>query len=492
MLPANNTPWMGGMLDIIYNKYAEWSSWYSGNLVALSNLYENRISSVSQEKRFKFYANNAKNEVRTSLHVPLAADIAQTSCNLLVSEKPNFNIPEAKEDNAPADSKATQERLEELFNLSDLYTKLLESAESASAMGGCFIKPNWDVDFKPFPVLSVAQVDSAIPVFKWGFLIEVTFWSELRKGEDKVVWRHLENHTKGKIYNGLYKGTKTDIGLRVSLQALPETADLMDEINTGIDDIAVRYLPNMLPNRLWRGSSLGQSDYSGNEGMLDSLNAAYTAWMREIKLGQARLIIPEAWLQRQNGEFKFDVDKELFTALDVDPLSSKGMGINQVQFELRVEQFRLTCTDFMEKIVTTAGYSPQSFGMNIQGQAESGTALNIKERKSIMTKGKKEHFFGTAINQILQQMLFIDKAVFKTPNINPEYLPRMEFQDSLSFDLNSTSDTIDKLNRAQAISTKIKVSMQHPDWSKEEIEKETKAILDEQGIAGMITDDLPV
>lgn len=474
----------------IYYKYAEWSAWYASNTEQLINVYSDHMC-MPYTPENKFNMNTIKRDIETYLHVPIASDISATSANLLFGEQPVIRISEAQEKNASASAKATQERLDYLLNKGEVYNKLIESAESASALGGVFLKPNWDTDFIDIPIIDIVQVDNALPYFRWGLLESVLFHKTILEDKNKI-FRLCEYHEKGKYYNALYVGSEDNFGKRISLQYLPQTAELEDEVKTGINDIMVRYIPNIKPNRMIRGSGLGNSDYQGNEGLFDSIDQVYTSWIKEIKLGQARIIVPEQWLERTNGEFNFNVNKEIFTALDIDPLSAKGQGINQVQFDLRVDEHKTTVEQLIMQAVSDAGYSPQTFGININGANESGTALNIRERKSSITRGKKQIFFRQALQDILQMLLIIDKAIFKTPGIEP-LTPSVEFQDSLEFNLEQTSTTIEMLNRAQAISTKTKVQMAHPNWSAEEIETEVLAILQETGIpsASMDIDSIP-
>lgn len=502
-LPKNGTPWIPANWKDVYLKYLEHSAWYSGDPNFLASVYSGMVKTPTLEGMF--WSQQLKNEVRTMVHVPLAGDMAATSSNLLFSEPPNILIPEAHENANDSQAKYTQERIYTIAEEGDFFTKLLTAAETAAAMGGVYILPKWDKSFKPFPVMEVVQADRAIPEFRWGFLQAVTFWTELdndyvsdygikgifNRRQKDVVWRHLERHEKGVILHGLYKGTRDNLGIQVGLAARPETQDLQPVVNTGIDDLLVRYIPNMTPNRLFRDLAIGQSDFQGSEGLLQSLDATFTSWIRDIKLGQGRIIVPSQWLERTaDGEFSFDVDKELYTALDIDPSSAEKAGLTLSQFEIRVDEHEKTASNLIERIITNAGYSPQTFGLHIEGRAESGTALTIRERKSYITKGKKEQFFKSAIEAILELMLIIDNAVFDSKT--GIYRPTLEYKDGLAFDLDNVSKTIETLERAKAISTKTKVSMAHPEWTTEQIEEEAKMIMEEAGIMPAAQEDLPV
>lgn len=489
-LPSNGVQWVPSEWSKIYNRYAEFAAWYSSDLLGLSNIYSEAFN-MPYTQGNAARVNKVKREIKYSLHVPLAADISQTNANMLFGESPNITIPEANVKSAVAGAVAAQDRLHTILQQGNFSSRLLEAAESSSALGGVFLKINWDRDFLSFPVISVVQADAALPVFKWGFLQEITFWKIVLDDKNRV-YRLLEHHTKGTIQNALYKGTATNLGNNVPLTTLTETADLEETISTGIEDICVRYIPNMRPNRLYRGSALGQSDYADCIPLLDALNQVYTSWIRDIRLGQARIIVPEMWMQKnKNDEFAFNVDEEVFTALDIDPLSASANPMTNVQFQIRVDEHRQTAMDFINRIITAAGYSPQSFGLVINGAAESGTALNVRERKSMITQSKKQGFYKTAVEDILGMLLQIDKLVFNTPKVEI-FKPNLEFRESLAFDINQAATTVDTLNRATALSTMTKVQMIHPDWTKDQIEAEVALILADSGIVGAVTENLPV
>ncbi|NKR53031.1 hypothetical protein GS481_02445 [Rhodococcus hoagii] len=60
--------------------------------------------------------------------------------------------------------------------------------------------------------IDFVDADRAIPEFRWGRLVAVTFWSELTGGDGQEVWRHLERHEPGYIVHAVYKGTATSLG----------------------------------------------------------------------------------------------------------------------------------------------------------------------------------------------------------------------------------------------------------------------------------------
>ena len=86
---------------------------------------------------------------------------------------------------------------------------------------------------------------------------------------------------------------------------------------------------------------------------------------------------------------KFDNDKAVYAygAGILDAMDGKAQ-ISANQFAIRVEEHINTILDLIERAITYAGYSPQTFGLKIEG-GESGTALNIRERKTYITRQRK-------------------------------------------------------------------------------------------------------
>lgn len=469
----------------IYRKYAEWAAWYSGDPAQIAEVYASLVQTPTPKGRF--WARELREEKRVMLHVPIAGDIAETSADMLFSEVPDIRIPEAHEERAASDAIQAQDRLWELIDAGGVHNRLLEAAESASALGGVFIGPVWDTAVADMPLLRVVQADAALPEFRWGILTAVTLWRVV-EDDGGTVWRHLERHEPGVILHGLYRGDSQRLGRRMPLAAHAATADLQDEVRLPAamaDTLAIRYVPNVRPSRLFRsdpiGSYLGRSDYSGSEALMDALDEAYTSWQRDIRLGKARITVPEMWLTKPDGSpaFKFEEDREIYVALGMDPMSEQAASPVFHQPAIRFQEHEATCLHYLERIITTAGYSPQSFGLQIEGRAESGTALRIRERKSLVTTFKKQRFWEPAIDDVLWMMLVIDREVFGSGVT--VYRPSTSIEDSIAESMRELAESVEMISRARAASTQTLVEMLHPDWSDAEVAAEVERIQAEQG-----------
>lgn len=474
-------------MNMLYWKMAEHSAWYSGDPTILANFYAGYTNynflGLPHELPVgeTFWGRAIKNKNNIVIHVPIAADLAETSSNFLFSESPRIKVLEANEANASSIYKTTQEELDNMLLESMFYSKILEAAETCAGIGGIYIKIAWDQEISEYPIPVVEQADKAIPEFKFGILQAVTFWKNIKiDKKGNRVYRLLERYEKGLISYTLYEGSSDRLGNKIDLKVLEETKDLPDTIET-VDELLVVYIPNILPNRLDRNACLGRSDYLGIEMLMDSLDQVYSSWMKDIVLAQGRILLPESWFKKQEGVMKFNVDKSIYVQLDIDPVSVNGEKVTAQQFDIRAEQFEKTSLNLLERIITSAGYSPQTFGLNIEGRAESGTALSMRERKSFSTKNKKEQYWGSAIKRLVQLMLLVYSEELGG-NVEVNSSVNIEFSDAVSNNMNELSTSVKMLADAIAISTETKVRMLHDDWDEEQVLQEVEKIKEENGI----------
>jgi hypothetical protein len=220
--------------------------------------------------------------------------------------------------------------------------------------------------------------------------------------------------------------------------------------------------------------------------------------MRDIELGMAQIIVDEELLERPGGgiinqdsagaQARFNKFQRAFIRMNMTSWRMGGESgvkpIEPVQFDIRVDEHLKTCESLFFQIVTQCGYSPQSFGLDIEGRAESGTALRIRERKSLLTREKKSRYWQPALWELLWQMQLLDVVSGLSPSYQPQEVD-VELQDSVITDDIERSETLRNLDQARAISTYQKVKLLHPDWDEEDVEEEVKRILDDQGAGPM-------
>jgi hypothetical protein len=479
-LPQNDTIWPPNDWLRINDTYAEHAAWYASDLDKLAVIYSSRVYSPYADN-FAI-SSDIGEEVRQLVHVPAASDLSSTSAALLFSEHPKFKIAEAHAKNAPSDAIAAQSALESMIDIG-VYQKFSEAADSAAGIGGIILKVNWDDSLSEYPILDIAQADNAIMEFKFGMLSACTLWNEL-ENDGSTVLRRIERHEPGSIETGLYRGSINSLGTQISLDNHPSTKGMPDHVITGLKGLACVYIPNMRPYRKHRDLSIGQSDYAGCETLMYSLDTVFTSLMRDIVNGLGRIAAPAEYFEYDETDksMKFNLFKQAYLKLNAmeGSESSTKDNITLTQFDIRSQQHIDTSLALLRQIYVTPGYSPQTFGMDIQGSAESGTALTIRERKSLITAAKKGDYWRPALEYMGYAMQVIYQQKLKG-KITP-YPVQVEMQDSVQTDINQVAQSVELISRAAAASKMTLIQMLHPDWSAEQVQSEVDRIMDEQGL----------
>jgi A118 family predicted phage portal protein len=426
-------------------------------------------------------------EKRTSLHVPLAGDIARTSSELLFSEPPKLIAAEGE--------KATQAALDTLLE-TGLHPALLEGGELASGLGGVYPRVVWDTAVSDRPWVGMVAADAAVPEFSYDRLRAVTFWTVVHK-DGRTVVRHLERHEPGVILHGLYQGTAGQLGKPLPLAAMPETADLLPVIETGTRLLTASYIPNVRPARAWRhrpaARGLGQSDFAGIEPIFDALDEVYSSWMRDIRNGKGRVVVPASMLD-SNGPGQgasFDAERNVFTGLNVMQRPGDTSKLDVVQFAIRVAEHRDTAHELMEVAVRQAGYSGATFGLDGDGSAATATEVKARQTRSLTTRGRKVLYWKPGTRDITAAWLGVMAGpLFRVPGLDLTP-PTVEFPDGITESQSEIAGALALFATAEAMSTDVKVRAVHPDWDGDQVKAEVAAIHGERAM-GPLSDPADV
>lgn len=427
-----------------------------------------------------FWKRNGKAKV----HVPLAADIASVSADTVFCERPRFTIFDDAKERSETDK---QNRLDEIIRKNGTYNKLHEAAELASAGGDVFLKINYDQLNKDYPVLAVVSTNDALAEWRMGDLVAVHFFTVLKVDQESGhVLRLYERYERGMIYSAVFYGDSGTLGPEE--HAALDDLGLVPELKLPVDVMAAQQVFNMRPSRLFNSADHGRSDFEGLRDLMDALDETMTSWLRDIRLAKARLLVPMEFLRRKptgmsDNKYTWEFDEDVETLVGLDIVSDKNMQITPSQFLIRAEEHAKTAETLIRNIISMAGYSPQSFGLDIEGSAQSGTALQIREKKTYSTRGKKINYWDSPLEHIMTAMLQLDRAIYHTPGIHETDRVQVDFPDVLTSDISTVASAINMLHNAQAASVETLVKMQHPEWSSKQISDEVDLILKEYGIS---------
>jgi len=496
-------------MEGIFAHMGQWSAWYSNDITKLQAAYGGGVSADStgffasdtggfkptigqRVQRFFVGQRPLGPNRNTKLPVPLGGLLCSAVGDLLWADPATFTVRVDTDKDGSGVPKAqanpTQERLNELAD-EGMYTMLARGAEVGAALGGHFLRVAWDKTVVPDrPFLDVVDADQALPEFRWGRLVAVTFWSVVARDGVKV-WRHLERHElsplgNGVILHGLYEGEDDKLGDRVSLSSRPETMALFvltensavaGQVDSLTPGLCVEYVPNTGPNRLWRtdvvGRHLGRSTLDGVEHLMDQLAETASDWMRARRAAKARVWYDKSLLGNPGpGQGSVaDLDQEIYVGASE---TIKGPNV-KMSDKLQVLQpsfdptgYEKTFTMLVEQILQLSGFALSTFGMEQTSSRSietTATEVEARERLTFLTRARFIRTQTPHLSRILRKLLAVDKAVFGTPNVDAPIW--VEFPDSVQESMLRLAQTVQTLFVAESASADERVRILHPDWN---------------------------
>jgi A118 family predicted phage portal protein len=503
-LPEPNSAWPPPAWADAYATYAENEAWYLGDVDKLTKVYNRQQSTrpwyrvggqvregglVGAMSRFFWGRPVPAGQSRTRLHVPAAADLATLSSDLMFSEPPEVMLPST--DNEQAGLKNAQQRLDVIANSDEAHAMYNEMGELKAALGATVIVPEWNTTYSDHVRLAHYGVDVVVPEFEGRYLTAATMWTEFVDGSK--YYRHLERHEIGRIEHALYLGSADKIGNRVPLQERPETAHLAALVNaessilTGIDRLTVSYNLNM-PTMAWRKrgvlANAGRSDFAQLHPLFDALDETWSSWMRDLKQGAGKVLVPESALQAgpMGSGAVFDSSQEFFTGLNA-PGALDSLSFDKVQFEIRVEEHERTAYAIYREILRKAGYSPSAWGDYGTGGQITATEIDDRSKGSERTRDKKALYDKAALSQQASVALELDGKLFPGKGGGRFDGITVRFPEVSQEDPEKRARTLQLFDAARSISTEMRVRarVQGENLTEAQILEEVDRVKQEQG-----------
>ena len=466
----------------------EWDAWWTGNRGRLSAIYGGTTVRPGQLSggivgwgSRMLWGTPPRGSSDHRIHLPLASDIASASSDMLFGRELSIDWGEGNE--------VAGGRMETVLDEISWQSMLAEAGETAAALGGVFLRAGWDQDVADHPLMTVVAPDGALVDFSFGIPTAVTFWFT-EAGDGNVVWRHTEQHEKGRIVHQLWKGSHNSLGTLQSLLEHPMTAGLApsldgeDYILTGTDALTAAYIPNMRPVPVWRrvpgAAYLGRSDFGveGVIGLFDALDDTWTSWMRDIRLGRSRIFAASQMLQSDGpGQGAYvDLDREVYETLKIpfgDNPTVDSM-ISAQQFNIRVEEHARTIRELTLAAVSSCGYSGSTFGLDTEVE-KTATEVGAVRGRTMSTRDKKTRYWVPQLERFLFALSELDRSIFGHTGFN-DTRPRVSFPDSIAPTPIELAQTAQALRAAEAASTYTLVKLVNPDWDDDQVDEEVERI----------------
>ncbi|MFJ8727782.1 hypothetical protein [Streptomyces sp. NPDC093269] len=510
--PSGKTVWPPHQFAEPFADMDVWRAWYSGDTSHLAQVYGGPNQLALNPKARDFFELNRPSQFRggivgglarmfwgepvtpgqpaAKLHVPIAGDIAELSANLLWTDVPSVTVDTDSASDAGMARSTTAQIKRYLDDRG--HATMREGTEQASALSGVYVRVVWDTKLRPRPWWDVLSPDAVVPEWKWGILTAATVWTELEPvGGGREVWRLLERHEPGSIEYGVYKGDADTLGMMMAFADHPDTAYLADRTDvqgrqaTDVDRLLIGYVPNIRPNRAWahipEAAPFGRSDFAGIEPLMGSLDEAWTSWMRDLRLGKARIMVPQSMLETDGpgSGGLIDLDREVFVQLNMLDDGGGASSIAMNQFAIRVDEHERTCTALRKQILSSAGYSAQSFGE--EGTvAATATEVVARKEESLTTRGTKILYQRPALLDLVTTTMWVDVVHCGAKGVDPTAELTASWPQAVQPDPEAVGRTLSFLETAGAISTYMKVRTLRPEWDEEEVMKEVARIRDDQ------------
>ncbi|WP_213816193.1 hypothetical protein [Glaciihabitans sp. dw_435] len=479
--------------DIAGSRYAEHRAWWASDMATIEQIYsgKTRATHIHQGRPHRggvvgnlskmFWGKPiAEGEDRVRLHLPLPADVAQKSASILFGEAPKFELPDSDSKNVKA-----QERLMTLMSSDESHAELLKSGEYASSLGGAYLAPAWDAEVADHVFPKAYRADVALPVFRHGRLASVKLWTEYQQDDGRAVFRLIEEHPgPGLIRFTLYEGGVGTLGRAVPVDTLEETAHIARlkspveylrlategqytiSIATGIDEMAVAYYPNMMPNPDWEQfgalASVGRSDYLGLEPVFDKTDQLWSSLFRDVENGAGRVTLPESYLEpgaRGQGP-TFDPDRTYYKGINTLGAAADSLKSQMLisQFDIR-DDVHLNIIDALERrVLRTIGLSPKEFGKsNMASGAKTATEVTDDRAETEATRDVKGIYARPALAKNARVCLAIDGVVFPGKGGGEFGTPTIGFAKISQEDPEKRARTLQYLDAARSIATEDRV-----------------------------------
>lgn len=427
---------------------------------ALIEGYLRRFRNARAEmlKHHPAYKNASDEEKSTFTPVPLPQEMARLSSALLFSAEPKLT------------NEANADLLEKVVKANRTGEFLLQSGEDVAVQGHGALRLVRDGEVSDQPL--VTWIDGNKVVFRvrhgrfvtGGYVVIERRPNPLYSDE---VYRLVEDHRPGLIERTLYRGNRTSLGSVVPHRRwLEEFSGLPERTETRLN------APTLYR---WNNTPRGVSDFAGLDAMLDLLNEA-----ESIGAEKLRRSIPITFADRKladrNGVIK--TRGVILTGGNVTKAGDEGVAktVETVQPALQSEDHVAYVEHVRELVLQMAGYSLATWGLGDGGTADSGTALRLRQARTLLTKAGKERSARPAITEAYGAACAWSRGASDVESFVPELL----LGDGLPTDPLQDAQVVATKRGADMLSDEQGVRELHPDWDEKAVRAELKRLEDDK------------
>lgn len=419
--------------------------------------YENdRAELLKRDAEYR-HATDAKKALFTP--VPLAAEIARLSSQLLFSAEPKL-VNERHE-----------KLIERVVDANDIGEFFLDSGERVAVHGYGGLRVIRDEGVADEPLVTHVPANRCIFRTRHGRFVTGGYVVVERRPDPfaDLVYRLVEDHKPGRIERALYKGNRTSLGSTVAhaswleeFSGLPESTDTRMEAPT-------LYRWNNVPG--------GWSDLARLDSLFDRLNEAESTGVDKLRKS-APVVFADRKLADRQGVV--DLQGVILTGGSTLPGSLDQGLAKTVETAIRnmdAEGHKAYVSHLRDSILMYAGYSLASYGLDTGSSgADSGRALRLRQARTLLTKAGKERSARTAITKA-----FAAACCWAESGRDPrDYRPELQLGDGLPRDPVEDSQVIGVKRGAEVVSLEQAIRELHPEWPQKQIDAEAERLEEER------------
>ena len=346
---------------------------------------------------------------------PLASVLASAFADFLFSEEPTVRAADEKD----------QEALNRIVESNNFAAQLHHAEEICVSEGEVWYKIYTDSAMNDAPSIDWVSRRSVIPYWRNKQLVAAVFWEQVAV-EDDDVYRRVEVYLDGETHNRLYLGDKDHLGRAIDLEQRYETDGYADVWRHGLPILAGRVLNKQGLD--WR---LGESIYEKVEDLLFSLNETVSIGQENTRLTAKKRLFVAGKLTQQNWEFDAGDDIIQVNQQDEELGADKTPPISAVEYSYDAEPLLKHKEDQINTILARVGLIPQIVGNNIDGQAESGTAIRLRFLPTVNASAGKARGWDDVTPKVLQLLMRVDALGtelygYGRPYVDPMALPTFQ------------------------------------------------------------------
>ena len=497
-MPAPNTPWppedyapamdairhddaqLSGKLDVINERARrqyqtpqpyEARGQYNGGVVGVTSRFF--LGKPQAQARGKSHL--------ITHHLPIAEELTTALADYMAGKPPAVTLAPEDENNQQA-----ADALSRLTESDEFASDWWNAVYRAGSLGWVFGRVVWNQAVQPHPWIEWVDADCGMAEFENGKQVAVLFWDTFT--QEKETYRLLQRHTPGQIEYTLYKGSDDNLGMPVPFTDCKDTAYLADipglrdgtMLTTGASRPTAHMMSNYRPRQEWRQKKqlryYSTSDVARGGTIFEDIDHNWSQLQHEVEAARGRLFVDEALLDSDGpGQGAYlDWFRDVFPTRQ-NPSIDAAATFEQVQFDMRVEQYLTLIDSGIRKAVSALGLSPFTVDMDPQASGDmTATETKARTKRTRATADAKGRHERAHLSLLLTAYLEMDAALNGyTPPTRPVLV---SLPDQVEATETERIANVASVFNAGVLSIEAAVDTLHPEWTDEQKGMEVERI----------------